>query len=542
MSDSQRPTRPPSPADPTLAAGLDRRAFLRATGAVALGGALGACGDDALPAGSAELDASEASLSDLAPDTTTEPPHDTSAPEIEPDTAPASDLVEVGDQHDPGDPPETHTPALSPVRGDGSSLLHYIEHIVIVQMENRSFDHYFGALSLVEGRGDVDGLAAGMGNHASDGSFIPVTPADGLWVLEPDPPHSHGACVDQFADGTNAGFVTTYQSRAREAHLLPRVMSYFVREELPALYHLADHFTLCDRWHCSLLGPTWPNRFYSHAATSEGLWTNLIPLATPTIYSAALAAGVSYGVYHHSPIYFALTMLDPVAGSYPAPDLDVFFDDARDGILPNLTVVEPDYSLNDDHPPQDIRLGQAFIASIYEALRQSPKWDRTLLLVFYDEHGGFYDHVVPPRAQGESRASLGFDQLGFRVPAIVAGGLAGRGKVLRELVEHSSVPALIARTFGLPHVNERAELAGDLSLALDRALVVDAARPAPPPIPPIALSSRRLEAALAGRFNQPELLSFAQARGHRLGSLADKRRRTARWLERAAALGAVRLT
>ena len=110
--------------------------------------------------------------------------------------------------------------------------------------------------------------------------------------------------------------------------------------------------------------------------------------------------------------------------------------------MPSITVVEPDYGLNDDHPPHDIRLGQAFIGSIYEALRQSPKWDRTLMVVFYDEHGGFYDHVAPPKAQGESRATLGFDQLGFRVPALLAGGRAMIGMKLAVMgTKHGRRPA-----------------------------------------------------------------------------------------------------
>lgn len=521
---------------------LNRRAFLRTTGAVALGGALVACGDDPLPGlGEADGDASDelpeatAEVADAAVDTAL-------GPDVVDDSAVAADTA--ADSGSPPDtkPAETVAPGLTPVRGDGSSPLDYIEHIVIVEMENRSFDHYFGALRLKEGRSDVEGLEPTHSNLDSDGHEHFVYPANGLWVVDPDPGHGHGACVEQFGDGTNSGFVSNYQTRiGNEQHLREQVMSYFQREELPVLYGLADAFTLCDHWHCSLLGPTWPNRFYSHAATSEGLWSNYVPLAIPTIYSKVLDAGVSYGVYHQSAIYFALTLLDPAAGSFPSQDLDAFFDDAEAGALPQVTVVEPDYGLDDDHPPHDIRLGQAFIASIYEALRQSPKWDRTLMIVFYDEHGGFYDHVVPPKAEGESRAELGFDQLGFRVPAIIAGGLAGRGKVFKDTVEHSSVPGLIARTFGLDHINERAERAGDLSKALDLELVLDARRPAAPALAPVEVPAARMEAAMRGRFRHPELLAFAKERGHTYGSLTEKRARTQRWIDRATKLGALRI-
>ncbi|MBT9554615.1 MAG: hypothetical protein IV100_01245, partial [Myxococcales bacterium] len=164
-------------------------------------------------------------------------------------------------------------------------------------------------------------------------------------------------------------------------------------------------------------------------------------------------------------------------------------------------------------PPNDIRQGELFIASVYEALRKSPKWDRTLLLVFYDEHGGLYDHVAPPKAAFDERAADGFDQLGFRIPGIAAGGLVRRGETIHTLIEHSSVPGLLSRIFELPFLNKRAELAGDLGTALSLDLRRDALRPVAPAMPAIEALFQDLDQAHMRPFGQAELLDFAVQRG-----------------------------
>ncbi|MFO0748939.1 MAG: alkaline phosphatase family protein [Myxococcota bacterium] len=420
----------------------------------------------------------------------------------------------------------------------------YIDTIIIVEMENRSFDHYFGSLTLAEGRSDVEGLRADMANLTKGGTRVPVFACGPHWVVDPDPPHGHAAALAQWADGDLSGFVSQYEGKnpvGASLEQLSQVMGYHLRAEVPALYGLADAYTLCDHWHCGLLGPTWPNRFYSHAATSDGLTANLAPLSSPTIYSRVMAAGLGYGVYHRSPIYFALTLLDPASGSYPSNDMDQFFVDAAAGTLLNVTVIEPDYGLDDDHPPHDVRLGQAFIQSIYQALRQSPQWDRCLMLVFYDEHGGFFDHVPPPVPAAELRSD--FQRMGFRVPGLVIGPLARRGHVFHDVVEHSSVPGLIARVFQLDHVNERARLAGDFAGALDLELTLDAKRPPPPELPPLTLDAARIDRALrSSRFHQEELEAFGRSLGLRPDSPDEQRRKTERYLAHAARIGAVRIS
>lgn len=406
---------------------------------------------------------------------------------------------------------------LSPLRGDGTHPLHYVDNIVIVQMENRSFDHYFGSLTLDEGRTDVRGLTADLSNPMSDGErHVPIEWLSEEYIIHPDPGHSHQACVDQFNNGLNDGFVRDWERVMSNSSLSPEeyekrlgwAMGYYKRQQLPTFYTLADNFTICDHWFCSLLGPTWPNRKYSHGASSQGTTDNSKPLTSETPYRRLREKGGTVKVYASTPMFhFGLVIEDlkrPRAGS-----VQDFFRDAEAGLLPNVSIVEPNFTLNDDHPPQDIRLGQSFVSSIYEAVRNSPQWERTLMVVFYDEHGGFYDSVAPGKVQGEELASQGFDQLGFRVPGILIGPLVKRGHVFSEVVDHSSVPALISRTFELGHVNERSALAGDLSNALDIELIEHAKRVAPPPLPKLIIPHSKIRYALDQPFGQPELMSLA---------------------------------
>lgn len=408
---------------------------------------------------------------------------------------------------------DSSTTSLKPLRGDGTSPLHYIDNVVILQMENRSFDHYFGSLSLDEGRTDVTGLRADMANPTTAGGLsIPLEWLQDDYIISPDPGHSYEACHRQWNGGANDGFIQDWERLLSPEDYDQKIgwaMGYYKRPQLPVLYSLADNFTLCDKWFCSMLGPTWPNRKYSMGATSEGTTTNAGQLKSATPYRAMREKGLSVNVYAAIEFFhFGLVVTDLVRPK--AKKIKDFFNDCENGTLPNVSLIEPNYALNDDHPPQDIRLGQTFINSIYEALRNSPQWERSLMLVFYDEHGGFYDSVAPPKVQGEERASENFDQLGFRVPGLVIGPLVKRGHVLSETIDHSSVPSLISRIFEVPHVNKRSELAGDLSAALDIELIEHAKRVPPPPLPKIEVPHSKIRFALAQPFGQPELRDFAR--------------------------------
>lgn len=338
-----------------------------------------------------------------------------------------------------------------------------IDTVVLLMMENRSFDHYFGALSLVEGRADVDGLRAELENRDSSGRAVHPAPADASCI--DDPGHSWGGSHRQFNDGANDAFVLDYEARtdAARAH---RPMGFFDRASLPALYGLADRFTLCQRWFCSVMSSTWPNRFYSLAAQSKGVRTNdeSVDYDMPTIYDALGRAGRTWGVYYGN-VSFSLIF----SRNYPRErffGVEQFFEDAAAGTLPNFTMVEPIYGRNDDHPPGHPLAGQIFISQIYEALASSPQWRRCLFVVTYDEHGGFYDHVPPPKVP-DDRAADGFDQLGFRVPSIVAGPYVSRGRVTSTVFDHTSVLATLHSLFETTPLTTRDRSANDLLELLD---------------------------------------------------------------------------
>lgn len=444
--------------------------------------------------------------------------------------------ADVGPQPDASAPP----PDLQPVRGDGSHPFDYIDTLVVVQMENRSFDHVFGSLSLLEGRDDIDGLREGMSNPGPDGQPVPIRHLAGRYVIEPDPPHGHASCTRAFNAGANDGFVQQQHRSHPDAtpDELADVMGYYTRDDLPVAYALADEYTLCQRWHCGLLGPTWPNRFFSHCATSEGALSNNHTVDSPTPYEALVAQGGTWSSYF-SNLYF--TALINRHRQDLGQKADVFFEQARMGTLPNVSIVEPAFFVNDDHPPSDVRMGQAFLHTVYEAMRTSPQWNRCLIVIFYDEHGGFFDHVPPPLAQGEPRADEGFAHVGFRVPGLVIGPLVKRGFVLDDVVDHASVPSLVSNIFGLPHVNERSRLAGDLGAALTLDYVRGADRPLPPALAPIEVPMAALAHALRADNGQPELIEWMRRMGlaHH-DSLPERRRVLRRVLEHGRRLGTMK--
>lgn len=338
-----------------------------------------------------------------------------------------------------------------------------IETIIVVMMENRSFDHYFGSLSLHEGR-PIDGLRPGFFNPRLDNT--PVEPFPMSLRCVADPPHGFGSSHIQVNGGANDNFVREHANRVGPEHG-DEVMGYHVREQLPLLYALSDQFALCQSWYCSVLGPTWPNRYYLHSAQSGGLKVNDPPPRNRewlTIYDQLNDAGISWKSYFSDLPFLALW--PKFLFSDNLRRIEEFYEDAHSGQLPAVCHVEPAYTLNDDHPPHDIQLGQAFLSSIIHAVGQGPQWERSLILISYDEHGGFFDHVAPGKVDDE-RADQGFDQLGVRVPGLVISPYTPIGLVSSTLYEHSSVPAFIEWLFGLPPLTVRDANANIFVDALD---------------------------------------------------------------------------
>jgi phospholipase C len=412
----------------------------------------------------------------------------------------------------------TATSALTP-----EQLLAGIDAIVVLCMENRSFDHYLGALRLVEGRTDIDGLVGTETNPAPSGADpVPVhlledfTPAD--------PPHGWDACHEQWNEGANDGFVIAHAGASQSD-----VMGYHVREHLPVLYALADASAICQRWFCSVLGPTWPNRFYLHGATSRGQQSNFPELGMRSIWDVLEDAQIDATNYYHDVAWATggFGRLTGLAG------ISRFFEDAEAGNLPPFTLIDPAFfggGANDDHPDHDIRQGQALIGSVVAALGQSPQWNRCMFVLTYDEHGGFYDHVAPPAPAEGAEPEAEFQRFGFRVPSLVIGPTVRRGCAIDTVYEHSSIVQTVTTRFGLEPLNARAAAAGDLSACIDPRLLDDP-QPAPK-VPEVVVSLKALRDRQA-RFRSQGIVS------HRELSAAIDARRMPRGLDRRADTDAI---
>jgi phospholipase C len=340
-----------------------------------------------------------------------------------------------------------------------------IKTYVYMMMENRSYDHWFGARKLLEGL-PGDGLTAGMSLRDLDGKAVPIYVPDRDSVCALDPPHGWDTLRGSFNAGKNDGFLTQHQLQHGKAAIEP--MQYLTRTQLPVSYALADAYTSCDRWFCSMMGPTWPNRFYWHAGTCFGVQSNVLidpDQFQPSIYHRLDAKGIDWAYY-----YATIPVVGIIGG---IPNLDAklrrfrqFLEDAAAGTLPAVVYIDPAFNDNDDHPPVHPINGQALIASVYKALATSPQWQNCVLVITYDENGGFYDHVPPPKVVDE-RAALGFDQLGFRVPTMVIGPYVKQGYVSSVTYDHTSALKQLQNAFKLDPLTARTTAAADLTDCLD---------------------------------------------------------------------------
>jgi phospholipase C len=240
-------------------------------------------------------------------------------------------------------------------------------------------------------------------------------------------------------------------------------MHAFAPGQLPAYHTLAREFAICDHWFSSVPGPTWPNRFFLHCASAGGYVDGAFrEYRMPSVFEQLRQAGRTFGIYFHdAPQTLMLKQLQASLLKGNFHHFDAFLDHAAAGALPDYTFIEPRYFdgpkgfANDEHPPHDVRFGEELVARVYEAVRASPRWESTLLVVLSDEHGGLYDHVPPPRADppddvASQSPPFGFDRLGVRVPTLVISPYVPRGSVDHTVYDHASMPATIRRLFGLP--------------------------------------------------------------------------------------------
>jgi phospholipase C len=361
-----------------------------------------------------------------------------------------------------------------------------IEHIIVLMLENRSFDHMCGWL----GRGD--GLQPTMfnrlnpANPASPQVFV-TRDAEWLGDLTVDPSHAvldvnvqlFGRTIEPSPPvATNVGFVLDYANQPGNTPAnVGNVMKAFDASKLPVLSTLASEFVLCDRWFASVPGQTWPNRFFVHAATSGGFVDNNVRNYTfRTIYDNLEEQGYAWAIYFHDfPQSLTLSSLRKPEYLGHFRDSHQFFVDLSAGNLPAYSFIEPRYfdflrwKANDQHPPHDVRLGEHLIADVYESLRRSPLWDSSLLFVLHDEHGGIFDHVPPPETVNpDSLVSLtppfDFTRLGVRVPSVIVSPRVGKGVVDSTVYDHTSILATVRELFNLPQsLTERDRQANTVS-------------------------------------------------------------------------------
>lgn len=348
--------------------------------------------------------------------------------------------------------------------------------VVVLMMENRSFDTMLGWLKGANGK--QAGLSYVDTNGESHATF-PLAPEYQGCDLQ-DPAHFWPAMTTHYADGACDGFLKTQPV----GDLFP--IGYYTAEDLPILAALARNYTTFDNYFCSMGGPTWPNRLYQLSGTTDLNYTGVFPAPDQerpvkietTVFDRLKAAGKTGGYY-----YFG----EPMTGLFASKkydtisyDISKFFEDAKDGKLPNVTFVDPDYTShaelngtsNDYHPYGSVQVAEEFVAKVHDALKNSPQWDRMVFVLNFDENGGFYDHVPPPRVPDDTVIVGGgeqpdFTRLGFRVPAIALGPFAPKRIEKRGPFEHCSVLRMIEWRFGLEPMALRDKKAKNLASALD---------------------------------------------------------------------------
>ncbi len=405
--------------------------------------------------------------------------------------------------------------------------LNNIEHIVVLMMENRSFDHMLGYLSKHGDRKDIDGLQGGEKNSYKGRDYFSA-PLSGT-VFDPGPCHEHGCVTKQIHDGKMDGFASEYASRADPG----QVMGYYVASQVPVYDALVHEFLVCQRWFAAHPGPTFPNRHYMLTGRlnrkQDGDWEmdnpkseSFVPTSAKNIFDHLTAQRVTWRYYEHG--YCTLRLYERYtynnmnivdAGGDAANFVSDVLDPSKQ--FPSVTFIDPDFinvsTGNDDQPPADIAAGQRLVGRVVDAVIRSPRWNKTLLIITYDEHGGFFDHVPPPKAPPISKE---IDHYGVRLPAFVVSPWVARGRATDIVFDHTSILKTIIRCFlhALPpDMGERVANAKDLSEVLQPSARSDKPRIPVPPTPMRNLKlARKAELASEGSRDFRELLRSVRSR------------------------------
>ncbi len=404
--------------------------------------------------------------------------------------------------HEPG---ATKRPVATP------DSLSAINHIVVLMLENRSFDHMLGFLYTDSGNVSpaghaFDGLTGKESNPDAKGrpvTVFKIDPSDKYAYFMPgaDPGEGYSATNSQIFGtttaptppvATNTGFVTDFaytlgwQSKSPTWSILPgtvaaNIMGMFTPEVLPILSGLARGFAVCDQWFASAPTETLPNRAFACAATSQGhMDDNTKTFTSPTIFGSLTKHNLDWAIYGYNAQ--PLTRLDfPDTTDAPEEHFGLFPDfqkAAAAGTLPPYTFLEPSWEStgNSQHPNYNVALGEQLIHDVYYALRNGPAWDQTLLIITYDEHGGCYDHVPPSQGAvppDSSAGEYGFDfkRFGLRVPTLLVSPLIPAGTVFRVApgtmpLDHTSILKTVERRWQLPALTARDAAAQDIGAAL----------------------------------------------------------------------------
>ncbi|MGH2888080.1 MAG: alkaline phosphatase family protein, partial [Solirubrobacteraceae bacterium] len=340
----------------------------------------------------------------------------------------------------------------------------------VLIMENHSFDNILGMVpARVPGRANVDGFTIRRGhptnfNRDAHGHRFFATPARSPCQLHGEPSQTWNASHESLDGGRNAGFVRACG---------PIAMRYWDEHDLPFTYSLARHFPIGQRYFCSVLAQTYPNLRYFFSGTSSGLvatdnQTFQIPAANGTIFDRLDDHHIEWGVYYEDAFSPAIVPgFYSQARAHHVKTIPSLYSDAAAGRLPSFTYVCPNFDTTSEENPQDIQLGERFVAKVVRALMHAPTWKSTALFITYDEHGGYYDHVAPPRAirpdhiapvQDPAQPPLTpgtFDRYGFRVPLIAVSPWARAGYVSSVVQDHTSLTAFIERKWNLPAMTFR---------------------------------------------------------------------------------------
>ena len=375
-----------------------------------------------------------------------------------------------------------------------------IQNVVVLMQENRSFDSYYGHLAKYAKRTDIESAPEDSSNPDTKGVKQPWHHAPHLCFL--DTAHGWDAVHTQINGGAMDGFFTTNDAPGTEADAAApadengsgtRAMSWYDERDLPFYYDLASTFTIADHYHASVPGPTWPNRMFLYGATSYGWTHNELPdlSAYPfpdrdaVLFDELEKRHVDWAIYTDGPpgpgVALGIALVSRW-GRNPVHRWAEFLAQAQAGTLPAVAIVdakaptEASGSGQDEHPPGDVQVGQKFASDLVHAMFQSPQWAHSAIFLTYDEHGGIYDHVVPPKTctpdpTGATLTGGGtpadFASLGVRVPLTVVSPYAKRAYVAHAVYDHASITRFIETKCRIPALSSRDANADPLFDAFD---------------------------------------------------------------------------